>query len=87
MPGKLVLVSILALLASGCASLSPQELRAADERTCRGYGFRQGTSAFAECLQRIDLNRQADRRASLYGDGFYGRGVGIGLGVGIGRGW
>jgi len=81
----LLLVSGLAL--TGCVTPTPQERRAADEAQCRSYGFRIGTNAFAECLQRIDLERQADRRARLYGAGGYGSG-GIGLGIGVGRyGW
>ncbi len=84
----LLLVSGLAL--TGCVTPTPQERRAADEAQCRSYGFRTGTNAFAECLQRIDLERRADRRARLYGAGGYGGygGGGIGLGIGVGRyGW
>jgi hypothetical protein len=53
----------LALLA-GCQTMTPQERRAADEATCRDFGFRKGTDAFAECLQRIDLDRRAQARAN-----------------------
>ena len=38
-----------------------EEMRAADENRCISYGFRPRTDAFAECLQRIDI----DRRMSL----------------------
>jgi hypothetical protein len=76
-----VVTSILLAL-SGCATMTPEEVWAADARTCRGYGFRPNTDAFAECLQRIDLDRDADRRARVYGDGFYGRGFGVGIGLG-----
>lgn len=54
----------LALLA-GCTTMTPEERRAADEETCREYGFRRGSEAFAECLQRIDLDRRAQSRASM----------------------
>jgi len=54
-------VALLAGLA-GCQTLTPQERRALDEQQCRSYGFRPGTDAFAECLQRIDLDRRADYR-------------------------
>ncbi|MFC6486861.1 hypothetical protein [Nitratireductor sp. GCM10026969] len=52
----------LALLA-GCATMTPEERRALDEAQCRDYGFTPGTDAFAECLQRIDLDRRAEWRA------------------------
>lgn len=55
----------LSLLAAGCATLSPEERRALDERQCRSYGFQSGTNSFAECLQRIDLDRRAERRARM----------------------
>jgi len=54
-------VVLLAGLA-GCQTLTPAERRALDEQQCRSYGFRPNTDAFAECLQRIDLNRQAEYR-------------------------
>ncbi|WP_185983511.1 hypothetical protein [Aureimonas mangrovi] len=63
---------VLATLA-GCTTMTPAERRAADEASCRDYGFRNGTDAFAECLQRIDLSREADRRAWRNNDPFYGR--------------
>ncbi|KAB0682966.1 hypothetical protein [Aureimonas leprariae] len=68
------------LLLAGCVSMSPAERRAADETTCRSYGFRPRTAAFAECLQRLDLDRNADRRARLYGDRAFDGGFGIGVG-------
>lgn len=55
---------LLALLA-GCSTTTPEERRAADESECIDYGFRRGSEAFAECLQRIDLDRRAERRASV----------------------
>ncbi|MBB5045167.1 hypothetical protein [Shinella fusca] len=47
------------LLLAGCQTA--EEMRAADENRCISYGFRPRTDAFAECLQRIDI----DRRMSL----------------------
>lgn len=55
---------LLALIA-GCTTMTPEERRAADESECVDYGFRRGSEAFAECLQRIDLDRRAERRASV----------------------
>ena len=62
----------LALTASGCMTL--EERRALDMEQCRGYGFRQGTDAFAQCMQTIDVERAAARRTYVYQDfgGFYG---------------
>ena len=51
-----------ALFLAGCQTAA--EVRANDEAKCRSYGFRPGTDAFAECLQRIDLDRRADLRRS-----------------------
>jgi hypothetical protein len=58
---------------SGCTTMNGPDRRAADEARCRDYGFQSRTTAFAECLQRIDLDRSADRRAWLRDDGFHGR--------------
>jgi len=51
------------LLLSACQSMTPEQRRAADEAQCVGYGFKPATDAFAECLQRLDLDRRADARA------------------------
>ena len=55
-------LAAVALLLAGCQT--PAEMRARDESRCRDYGFRAGTDAFAECLQRIDLDRRASLRES-----------------------
>lgn len=57
------LTLISALLLSSCQSMTPQERRALDERTCRGYGFKMNTDAMAQCLLQLDLDRRADMRA------------------------
>ncbi len=51
------------IVLAGCTTMTPEERRAADEAKCRSYGFKTRNDAFAECLQRIDLDRRADRRA------------------------
>ena len=51
------------LLLSSCQTMTPEERRAADESTCRGYGFRSGTDAMARCLLDINLDRRAENRA------------------------
>ncbi|MEN5247591.1 hypothetical protein [Brucella pseudintermedia] len=58
----LILLGVTGLLA-GCVTMTPEQRRAADEQTCRGYGFKARTDAFANCLMRLDLDRRADRRA------------------------
>lgn len=59
-----MLLLIVATLLAACQSMTPEQRRAADEGQCLNYGFRRGTEAFAECLQRIDLDRRAEARAS-----------------------
>lgn len=51
---------VVPLALTGC--MTAEELRARDEQTCRDYGFRKRNDAFAECLQRLDLDRRAQRR-------------------------
>ncbi|WP_420848005.1 hypothetical protein [Nitratireductor luteus] len=61
--------SLLALgffvFVTGCATMTPEERRAMDEQECRDFGFKPGTDAFAGCLQRIELDRRAARRAQM----------------------
>lgn len=44
----------------GCGtSVERAERRAAEDiAKCQGYGFKQGTTEFSECLQRVDQQRQ-----------------------------
>ena len=62
MRAQFLFAAAMAVLA-GCQTITPEQQRAADEQRCLNYGFRRGTNAFADCLQRIDLNRAADARA------------------------
>jgi len=55
------LATMLALTA--CQTLTPEERRARDEATCRGYGFRPGTDPMAGCLLDLEMDRRADNRA------------------------
>ena len=50
------LVCSLLLLALG-ACVSPEEVRRRDEAQCLSYGFKPGTTDFANCLQRENLAR------------------------------
>jgi hypothetical protein len=61
---RLIPLALVAALAA-CTTLSPEEQRQADEETCRSYGFTRKNDAFAECLQRVELDRRAARRASF----------------------
>ncbi|KQY37054.1 MULTISPECIES: hypothetical protein [Rhizobium/Agrobacterium group] len=65
---KILPLAALGILLAGCTTLTPQERRAADEKTCLSYGFRRGTDALATCLQRIDLDRRAESRSLRYGN-------------------
>ncbi len=62
-------VATLALALSGC--MTAQEQRAADEAKCRSYGFKHDNDAFAECLQRIELDRRAEMRDMRRFDPFW----------------
>lgn len=72
---KLWLLPVLALtvLLAGC--MTAEERRAADEERCRDYGFKKRNDAFAECMQRLDLDRRARLRNGPYVEGFVGGGV------------
>jgi hypothetical protein len=61
---SIVLGSLAAVLTlTACQTLTPEERRARDESTCRGYGFRPGTDPMAGCLLDLELDRRADNRA------------------------
>ena len=66
-------VLALAVLLAGC--MTAEQRYAADEAKCRSYGFKKRNDAFAECMQRIDLDRKARLRDGPYVDGFVGGGV------------
>jgi hypothetical protein len=61
---KTVTAVMLAALVGGCTTMTPEQRRAADEKQCRDYGFTKRNDAFAECLQRLDLDRRAALRRS-----------------------
>ena len=46
-------VLLLILFVAGCQTITPEERRAIDGRTCSSYGFKRGTDAFSRCL--LDL--------------------------------
>jgi len=53
---------VLVALLPACTTMTPEQQRHADEEQCRSYGFVRKNDAFAECLQRLDLDRRAQRR-------------------------
>ncbi len=64
---RTVSLLFVAALLAGC--VSAEEQRALDEEKCRSYGFTKRNDAFAECMQRIDLDRRAEwRRRSDFDD-------------------
>jgi hypothetical protein len=74
---RLTAAVFLGLAAGACATVTPEEQRRADESRCISYGFHRGTDAFSKCLQDIDLDRSADRRADrIYDYPVYGPGWG-----------
>ena len=50
----------LSILLTGC--ITPEQQKTADEERCRSYGFKHRNDAFAECMQRLDLDRRARLR-------------------------
>ncbi|EXL03172.1 hypothetical protein [Aquamicrobium defluvii] len=68
MLSRTIAVIAFGLLLSGCVTAEQQ--RAADEEKCRSYGFTRKNDAFAECLQRLELDRRAAARENRYVDPF-----------------
>jgi len=66
---------VLALAVLLAACMTSEQRQAADEAKCRSYGFKKRNDAFAQCMQRIDIERQARLRNGPYVDGFAGGGV------------
>jgi len=66
---KIILIAGLMTMLSGC--LSPQEIRQQQAQTCAGYGFKPGTSQFAQCMM---AQAQKAERADAC-SGAYFRGV------------
>lgn len=54
---------VMAATLTACQTTTPEQRRAADETTCRGYGFRKGTEGMATCLMNQELDRHAQTRA------------------------
>lgn len=61
--------SLVLVLAStsGCATDSPRQ-QAQDQQTCAGYGYQQGTDAFANCMMKLDSRRQKSEDSQKQSD-------------------
>jgi hypothetical protein len=53
----------LALALGGC--VSREQLMLQDGNACRGYGYTQGSDAYASCMQTRDIQRDQARAAAL----------------------
>jgi hypothetical protein len=62
---RFLIASIALLMLASCQTMTPEERRAADERTCAGYGFRARTDAMARCLLDLELDRRAQSRSLM----------------------
>jgi len=49
---------------SSCTTITPQEQLMMDRSHCTAIGFPDQSVPLAECVQRMELDRHADRRAS-----------------------
>ena len=58
-----IVLALLCMPLAACQTMTPEERRAVDERTCAGYGFRPGTDAMAQCLLDLELDRRAEMRS------------------------
>lgn len=49
--------AILLLLLTSCHPITPEMRHAQDMASCRGYGFKEGTKDFSNCMMQLDQNR------------------------------
>jgi hypothetical protein len=56
---RLLAASLVAFVLAGCASSAEQ--KAADEKTCAGYGYKSGSDEFSKCMMTIAQNREKQR--------------------------
>ena len=67
MAGRVVTLAAIGVVTMLAGCVSPAEVRRRDEAACSGYGFKPGSDAFAECLQRENLARQYILREPAWG--------------------
>lgn len=58
-----LITGLFAVILAGCTTLTPEQQRAEDEKTCLSYGFKPNSEAMSNCLLQIHLDRRADIRA------------------------
>ncbi|WP_143751250.1 hypothetical protein [Collimonas sp. PA-H2] len=56
-----IALALSAILVTACAS--PGEIAAADRGKCAGYGFAEGSDAFANCMMEADMHRKDQQAA------------------------
>jgi hypothetical protein len=59
---RIISMAVIAAIALTGCTVSAEERLARDQQTCRGYGFVQGSEAFANCMLELDLDRRAAQR-------------------------
>lgn len=64
MSRTILIAALAALVLSGC-TVSAEERRIRDQQNCRGFGFVEGSEAFANCMLQLDLDRRAAQREAL----------------------
>jgi hypothetical protein len=65
MPTRLALATVAVVTLAACTTTTPEQRIARDQQMCVGYGFAQGTDAFAQCMMELDLDRRAAQRDRL----------------------
>ena len=60
---RYVLVALLPLAVAGC--ISDEDQRAMDQDKCASYGYRPGSSRFADCMMERDQRRADDQRRTM----------------------
>jgi hypothetical protein len=60
---RIIPLALAAASLASCQTMTPEERRAAHERTCASYGFRAGSEGMARCLLDLDLERRAELRS------------------------
>lgn len=63
-----LVAGLCVLTLAGCTTLTPEQQRAADDKTCLSYGFKPKSVPMANCLLQLHLDRRADARAWQYDD-------------------
>jgi hypothetical protein len=60
---RTLILLLLSLTLSACAS--HEQLAAADDALCRGYGATPGSDAYIQCRMQQDSTRRAERQRAI----------------------